>query len=125
MNTRRWIMSDYWHEILGRQHVATVEMLRNAIESCPDELWDDRSDGTPVWHIAYHALFFCDMYLSDDLDSFEARDYHVDYYHYLPGDYKEYGGVVTTPEQSFSKEQMMEYAEHCMEKCRTVFESLT
>lgn len=118
-------MSDYWHEVLGRQSVAAIEMLRNAIEACPDELWDDRTEGTPVWHIAYHSLFFCDFYLSDDEKAFGPRDYHIDHYHFLPGDYEEFGGIVTTPEQSYSKQQMLEYADHCTQKCKTVFDALT
>ncbi|MEJ2145139.1 MAG: DinB family protein [Acidobacteriota bacterium] len=118
-------MSAFWNEVMGRQYVTAIEMLRNTIDACPDELWDDRSDGTPFWHIAYHALFFCDLYLSDDLESFRARDYHVDNYHFLPGDYKEYAGIVTTPDECYSRQQMLEYADHCTEKCRGVFAALT
>jgi hypothetical protein len=118
-------MSQYWHEVLNRQCAAAIEMLRNAVEACPDDLWDDRTDGTPVWHIAYHALFFCDLYLSDNLESFQAPDFHVDRYHFLPGDYKEFGGIVTTPDRSYSRQQMLEYADHCIEKSRAVFAELT
>jgi len=118
-------MSDYWHEVIRRQYVASIATLRNGIDLCPDELWDDRSDGSPVWHIAYHALFFCDLYLSKDLQSFRPRGYHVDHYHFLPGDYGEFGGVVTTPEQSYSRQQLLDYADHCTQKCKGVFEALT
>ena len=118
-------MSEYWHEVLGRQFVAAIEMLGNAIEACPEELWDDRTEGTPFWHIAYHALFFCDFYLSDDEKSFTPREYHVDKYQFLPGDYEEFGGIVTTPEQCYSKEQMLDYARHCSQKCKKVLDALT
>lgn len=118
-------MSQYWSEVIGRQTAAAIEMLRNAIQACPEELWDDRTEGSPVWHLAYHALFFCDMYLTDDLDSFEAPEFHVHPHHFLPGDYKEYAGVVTTPKTCYSREQLLEYADHCIEKSKDVFCGLT
>ncbi len=90
-------ISDYWQTVIGRQFAAAIQMLRSAIEACPDDLWDDRADGTPFWHLTYHALFYTDFYLSDDVETFQARDYHEDKAHFLPGDYQEYGGVVTTP----------------------------
>jgi len=118
-------MFNFWTEVLGRQFAASIQVLRNAIEACPDELWDDRSDGTPVWHIAYHAMFFCDLYFTRDLKSFKAPDFHVENHHFLPGDYKDFAGVVTTPESAYSREQLLAYADHCLKKGKQVFEGLT
>jgi hypothetical protein len=118
-------MSQYWPQVIGSQFVASIQMMRNAIRACPNELWDDRSDGTPVWHLAYHGLFFCDFYLSDHEKSFQPRDYHVEHYHFLPGDYQDWAGIVTTPENCFSKSQLLEYADHCAEKCESVFQKLS
>jgi hypothetical protein len=118
-------MQDYWQTVICRQFAATIQMLRSAIESCPDNLWDDRSGGTPFWHIAYHALFFADFYLSDSPESFTARPDHRDQAHFLPGDYKEFAGVVTTPETPFTKHQLLDYADHCLLKCDETFQKLT
>lgn len=119
-------MSRFWNEAISNQFAASIKMVRDAIELCPNNLWDDRTDGTPFWHIAYHTLFYCDLYLSDNLESYKARDFHVDNYHFLPGDYSEIGfGVVTTPDDPYSKAELLEYAGHCQEKCRVVLESLT
>ena len=71
-------MHDYWQTVIGRQFAAAIQMLRSAVEACPDDLWDERTHGTPFWHLAYHALFFTDFYLSDDANTFQARDFHVD-----------------------------------------------
>jgi hypothetical protein len=119
------MMTNYWQEVICRQFATSIQSLRNGIDLCPDELWDDRVDGTPVWHIAYHALFFCDLYLSTDLEAFQPRDYHVDKYHFLPGDHGKFGGIVTTPDQCYSRQQMLDYADHCTQKCKAVFETLT
>ena len=49
-------MGNPWPTMIGRQYAAAIQMLRLAIESCPERLWDDRSEGSPFWHLAYHAL---------------------------------------------------------------------
>jgi hypothetical protein len=118
-------MQSNWQELIGRQFAAAIQMLRSAIETCPDQLWDDRSEGSPFWHIAYHALFITDSYLSHDEKTFQARDFHVKNSQLLPGDYGEYAGIITTPDKAFCKEQMLEYAEHCLKKCDATFEGLT
>ena len=57
-------MQSIWQEMISRQFAAAIQMLRSAIEACPDTLWDNRFEGSPFWHLAYHALFFIDFYLS-------------------------------------------------------------
>jgi len=111
--------------VKSRSRCSSSASLRSAIEACPDDLWVDRSDGSPFWHIAYHALFFTDLYLSEDEKTFQAMDGHEDKAHVLPGDYQEYGGAVATPETAFTKDKLLEYADHCLRKCDETFEKLT
>jgi hypothetical protein len=115
----------FWQSVIGRQFAAAIQMMRLAIEACPDDLWDDRTDGSPFWHLAYHALYFTDLYLSDDEKSFEARDCHEGTVHFLPGDYQEFGGIITTPEEVFTREQLLDYSDHCLEKCEETFDKVT
>lgn len=118
-------MQNHWTTVIGRQFAAAIQMMRSAIQACPDDVWDDRTDGTPFWHLAYHALFFTDFYLSDEEKAFEARDYHQDRSQWLPGDYKEFAGVVATPGSAYSRDQLLEYADHCLAKCDETFGTLT
>lgn len=118
-------MERYWQEVIGRQFAAAIQTMRAAIEACPDDLWDDREGGSPFWHIAYHVMYYVDLYLSDDDKSFEPRPFHRENAHFLPGDYGDYAGIVTTPGYSFSKPQLLDYADHCLEKCDEVFAKLT
>ena len=118
-------MQTNWQTLIGRQFAAAIQMLRAAIEACPPELWDDRTQGTPFWHIAYHALYYVDLYLSPDEKSFATQPFHETYAHFLPGDYGDHAGVVATPSHAFSKTQLLGYADHCLEKCDDVFASLT
>jgi hypothetical protein len=122
--------------VIGRQFAAAIQMLRSAIEACPDDLWDDRAHGAPFWHLAYHALFYADFYLSDSAETFQAivrnvaekfslQDFHVDKAMFLPGDYQQFGGVVTSPERAFTRVQLLAYADHCLRKSDETFKKLT
>ncbi|MBN1610673.1 MAG: DinB family protein [Polyangiaceae bacterium] len=118
-------MQNFWPAVIGRQFAAAIQTMRAAIEACPDELWDDRTEGSPFWHLAYHALYFTDFYLSAEERVFAARDYHRDKAHFLPGDYREFGGIVTTPEFAYRKDQLLDYADHCLRRCDETFGNLS
>ena len=51
--------------VLKSQYHASLAMLREAIERCPDELWLDLRPRNAFWQIAYHTLFFAHAYLGD------------------------------------------------------------
>ncbi|MHC5081019.1 MAG: DinB family protein [Planctomycetota bacterium] len=118
-------MGNEWQTAIGRQFEAAVQMIRQAVAECPESLWDDRTGGSPFWHLAYHALFYTDFYLSDDEKSFRAMDFHDDKANFLPGDYGEFAGIVTTPEKTYTRGQLQDYADHCLKKCHETFEKLT
>lgn len=52
------------------QYLAALEMLRQAVEKCPEGLWDERAYTNSCAQIAYHALFYLHLYLSPGLDGF-------------------------------------------------------
>jgi DinB superfamily len=108
-------MHDYWQTVIARQFAAAIQMLRSAVEACPDDLWDERAYGTPFWHLAYHALFYTDFYLSDDANTLP---------NFLPSD-QQYGGVVTTPRMAFTRAELLDYADHCLRKSDETFKRLT
>jgi hypothetical protein len=45
------------------QYRASLAMLRQAIEVCPEPLWLDPGYVNRFWHVAYHALFYTHLYL--------------------------------------------------------------
>jgi len=118
-------MENPWPTMISRQYAAAIQMLRLAIEACPESRWDDRSEGSPFWHLAYHALFFADLYLSKSEKAFQPRAFHDDKTQFLPGDYEDFAGIVGTPERAFARDQLLEYADHCLAKCRETFATLT
>jgi hypothetical protein len=69
-------MSDYLNRILTAQFEAALAMMNQCVAACPDEHFEGKvANGTFRW-VAYHALFFTDLYLTRDEHSFQLRDLH-------------------------------------------------
>jgi hypothetical protein len=49
--------------VITSQYLATLEMMKQVIAKCPDEVWRDAKPANQFWHIAYHALFYTHLYL--------------------------------------------------------------
>jgi hypothetical protein len=60
-------MTDSFRETLWHQFGASIDMLKNAVVSCPEALWDNESE---FWYLAYHTLFWLDYYLAEDPNEF-------------------------------------------------------
>ncbi len=51
-------------EAIKSQYRASLAMLRQAVEKCPEELWTDASYVNPFWRVAYHTIIYTHFYLS-------------------------------------------------------------
>ena len=58
------------------QYRASLAMLRQAIELCPDDLWLASNYCNRYWHIAYHALFYAHLYVSASEAEFTPWEKH-------------------------------------------------
>ena len=56
--------------VIKSQYKASLAMLRQAIEKCPDALWTDASYKNPFWRVAYHTLIYTHFYLGPSEDDF-------------------------------------------------------
>src|SRR5262245_44746835 len=69
-------MLDLFRQSVTNQYDAALTMLRRCVEACPPEHWESKiAQGTFRW-VAYHTLFFTDLYLSPSNESFVLRDFH-------------------------------------------------
>ncbi len=102
--------------ILRRHFEPTLEMLRQAIEACPEELWDDRDEGPAFWQYAYHTLFWLDLWLSDSLAAFQAPPFHTRDALLEAGE---------APSVTYPPQQLGAYLEQVYAKCALFFEGLT
>jgi hypothetical protein len=56
--------------LIQSQYHATLDMIEEAIRVCPQTLWTDDTFTNLFWSIAYDALHFTHLYLSDSLQTF-------------------------------------------------------
>ena len=83
-------------------------MLQQAIELCPDMLWNDTSYSNPFWHVAYHALFFTHLYLQPKAEDFHPWEKDQDDMASLD---KKLGD-----DRAFSKADILEYFDLCLKQ---------
>ena len=53
-------------DVIRSQYRAALTMLRECIVKCPEEKWNDSTDGNRFWHLSYHTLFYTALYLSSE-----------------------------------------------------------
>jgi hypothetical protein len=109
-------------DILRSQYHAALGHLAQALELCPDNLWSHAGPHQmPFWRVAYHTLFFTDLYLQHNADDFRPRDYHETDIQYLDGypsppeveDICEHPHRPPQTGQSYTRAQMLEYWKYC------------
>lgn len=110
MRTKEIVKSQYW---------ASLEMLRQAIVSCPDALWQSPEYKNQFWHIAYHAIFYTHLYLHPTEADFRPWPKHRAKYRSLKGPE---GG--TQSQHAYSKEEILEYLEFCLEQMEELVDVL-
>lgn len=118
-------MDSFWQESLWQQFGATIDMLDNALLSCPDELWhaqvwllapDDPVGLIDYWYLAYHTLFWLDLYLSGAVEGFVPP---------APFTLAELDPAGLVPAPPYTKDELRTYLAHCRQKCQTVIAGLT
>jgi hypothetical protein len=109
---------------LWQQFGASIDMLDGALRACPDPLWrvrlwgenSQRPDLAEFWYIAYHTLFWLDLYLSGAVDGFVPP---------APFTLDELDPAGIVPETPYTREELGTYLEHDRTKCRNKIEALT
>ena len=91
--------------VVCSQYFAALTMLKQAVECCPDSLWDAESDENKFWRVAYHALFYTHLYLQKSLDDFHAWEKHWDKAQRVDKD--------APSGKPFTKTEILEYVDTC------------
>lgn len=101
-----------WH-----QFGAAIDTLQDALNLCPDhlwtlQLWDDEEDTRygQLWFIAYHTLFWTDLFLTGTPEGFAPP------LPFVRGQ---------LPDQPHTREQIQTYLDYCRSKGKTTLENLT
>jgi hypothetical protein len=95
--------------VLKAQYRASLQMLQQAIEQCPDALWLS-ADGhdAPYWRLAFHALFFTHFYLQKDHHSMTRWPKHR-------GQLQDLSGPPAAANDVYTKAELLEYLGFCRE----------
>jgi hypothetical protein len=110
--------------ILERQLGAAMSMLEQALNACPDELWSHPLWQDPVvgpkfsqfWYVAYHCLFWLDLYLSGAVEGFTPP---------APFTLDELDPRGLLPERTYTPAELSAYLEHSRAKAHTILAGLT
>jgi hypothetical protein len=108
-------MDATWNAATWRQFGAAIDMLERAVRACPGSLWSDRSRSPEFWYLAFHTLFWLDLYLSDSIEGFSPP---------APFGLEELDPAGRLPERPYTKEELLAYLEHGRARCRAAIEAL-
>ena len=95
------------------QFGAGLDMLENAIQMCPDQLWVTKLN---FWYTSYHCIFWTDYYLTTEPSKFERPK---------PFTFSEFDPTGKMPERTYTKTEQLSYLEHCKQKANLVISGLT
>lgn len=104
-------VSDSVRESLANQFKSSLAMLTQAVQLCPESLWQAGSPNR-FWRIAYHTLFYLHLYLAPSDAEFVPWEKHRADYNFLgavpwrPGEAPRIGELYTQAE-------LLEYAAFC------------
>lgn len=99
-------MLDYFKQIVTAQFEAALCMMHRCISACPEEHWEGKIANDTFRQVAYHTLFFVDLYLAPNEVDFQMRDLN-----HRGGDER---GPTLSP--GLSKEDTLAYLAICREK---------
>lgn len=101
--------------MLKSQYHASLAMLREAIDRCPDRMWTGGEHVNTFWQVAYHTLFFAHLYMLPDEHAFRPWAQHqsnVQHPDGIPGPADPDSTLPLIPE-AYSKAQVLEYWDIC------------
>jgi hypothetical protein len=61
---------------LKSQYQAGLAMLQAAMTACPADLWVSDRYANPIWRVAYHTLYYTDLYLQPSEAAFVPWQHH-------------------------------------------------
>ncbi len=101
--------------IVWNQFGASIDMLENAMQSCPETVWSDGTQKHEFWYLAYHTLFWLDLYLHGPIEGFQPPK---------PFGLEELDPSGVMPSRVYERNELTDYLGYCREKLRNVIAAL-
>ena len=118
-----------WNTVLWQQFGAAIQMLDNAVVACPASLWRERLWNDPpdhpqpplgeFWFIAYHTLYWLDLYLSSMAGSSSVATPPA------PFPAPALDAEDDPPERPYTKDELRAYLVYTSQKCQNTIHTLT
>ncbi len=109
---------------IWQQFGASIDYLAATINACPDSLWlaslwqtpDKPPEFAQFWYVAYHTLFWLDLYLTGTEEGFLPSQ---------PFTLIEQDDNGPLPERVYTKDELQVYLHDCRQRCHATIEALT
>ena len=111
-------------QYLKNQYEAALGMLKQCVEQYDKDVWTDTgTHSNPAWHIAYHAIFYANIYCA-------ASDKEIVHW---PGEAPEHHIMGETPwpphekfvpERSYSQKEILAFLDHVSKHIPAYLEAL-
>ena len=104
------------------QFLASLKMLKDCIERCPADEWNESHNDYPFCQVVFHTLFDCDYNLSNNVAQFKDQKFHK-----MNGaNFSDYAELeVSWPTKLYERQFLISYFEHCVEKVIATLRSIT
>jgi hypothetical protein len=99
--------------VIMSQLLASLATLKSCIQNCPKDQLNERHQDYPFSQVAFHALFYCDFYLSRSEDEFFKQPFHIAHKETFD-DYEELEYKI--PQKLYEYDFLMSYVGHCKDK---------
>jgi len=118
--------------VLKSQYHASLAMLRDAIERCPEGLWSSTEYRNPFWRIAYHVLYYTHFYLEPNANSFRPWERHQTGIQFMddqerPPERSQIGELPHRPPKTgkpYTKEEVLAYWKICDDAIDTAVDAM-
>ena len=98
------------------QYEAALSMLKACVDKCPDTVWNGPVANYRFWQVVFHTLFFTDLYLGPNAESFRRQPFHLDHAAFF-GDYDaDYEPFEDPAPRPYDKASLLIYLEFCRRK---------
>src|SRR5687768_8325533 len=107
------MMVDTFKELLAHQFDAAFCTLNACIDRCPESAWNAPVGNLAFCQVAFHTLFFADLYLGPNEESLRGQQFHRDNEAF----FRDYEELQDRRQQLlYERPSVKAYLQHCRRK---------
>jgi hypothetical protein len=110
-------MLDVFKDVFVHQFEAALSTLNACIDRCPETAWNEPVANLAFCQVAFHTLFFTDLYLGQNIESLRDQQFHRDNADF----FRDYEELEDRKQQLlYDQPSIKEYLAHCRQKALVV-----